>query len=157
MPKCSLHIMWLLIGFDICLLSQAPRHWQTCKVWKDDFSQWRKPAAGKVVSWILPLCRMKYSILLARYVCPWGGQKHYELNYQSQHDSEKYVYYENVSKNRNGSFKQLHINSKVVPLFPCPEAQEGCPVHPLDLYIRKLLTEAKVKLLPHVWQKATGS
>lgn len=35
---------------------------------------------------------------------------------------EKYVYYENVSKNTNGSFKQLRVKNKVVPLYPSPEA-----------------------------------
>ena len=53
------------------------------------------------------------------------------------------MYYENVSKNRNGSFKQLHIKSKVVPVFPCPEAGERCPVHLFDKYISKLPTAAK--------------
>ena len=51
--------------------------------------------------------------------------------------------YENVSKNRNGSFKQLHINSKVVPVFPCHEAGQRCPVYFLDSYISKLPEEAK--------------
>ena len=42
---------------------------------------------------------------------------------------DKYVYYENVSKNRNGSFKQLRVKNKVVPLYPSPEAGKHCPVH----------------------------
>ena len=69
---------------------------------------------------------------------------------QLQRDCDKYVYYEHVSKNRNGSFKQLHINSKVVPVFPCQEARERCPVHLLDLYISKLPKEAKEKDLLYV-------
>ena len=73
-----------------------------------------------------------------------GGQEHRALKLsQLQHDGEKYVYYENVSKNQNGSFKQLLIKSKVVPVFPCPEAGERCPVHLLDKYISKLPTAAK--------------
>ena len=51
---------------------------------------------------------------------------------------DHYVYYENVSKNRNGSFKQIHIKRKVVPIFACPEAGERCPVYILDKYISKL-------------------
>ena len=70
---------------------------------------------------------------------------------QLQREGDKYVYRENVSKNRNGSFKQLHINSKVVPVFPCLEAKERCPVRLLDLYISisisKLPPEAKEDLL----------
>ena len=36
----------------------------------------------------------------------------------------KYVYYENKSKNRNGTSKQLRVKNKVVPLHPCLEASE---------------------------------
>ncbi len=69
---------------------------------------------------------------------------------QLHRDSDKYVYYENVSKNRNGSFKQLHIKSKVIPVYPCPETHERCPVRLLDLYISKLPEEAKKKDLLYV-------
>ena len=64
---------------------------------------------------------------------------------QLKRDSDKYKYYENVSKNRNGSFKQLHVRSKVVPVYSCPEAGIRCPVHLLDLYISKLQEAAKEK------------
>ena len=81
---------------------------------------------------------------IGKTCCLRGGQEHRALKLsQLQRDGEKYVYYENVSKNRNGSFKQLHIKSKVVPVFPCPEAGERCPVHLLDKYISKLPTAAK--------------
>ena len=41
-----------------------------------------------------------------------------------------------MSKNRNGTFKQLHVPNKIVPLYTCrcPEAGEHCPVHILDMY-----------------------
>ena len=88
---------------------------------------------------------------IGKIFCLRGGQEHRALRLsQLQRDGDKYVYYENVSKNRNGSFKQLHINSKVVPMFPCPEAQGRCPVHLLDLYISKLPKEAKEKDLFYV-------
>ena len=51
---------------------------------------------------------------------------------------DRYVYYENVSKNRNGSFKKINIKSKVVPVYACPEAGERCLVYILDKYISKL-------------------
>ena len=52
-----------------------------------------------------------------------GGQEHRGLQLsQLKRFKDRYVYYENTSKNRNGTFKQLRIKSKVVPLFPYPEA-----------------------------------
>ena len=51
---------------------------------------------------------------------------------------DHYVYYENVSKNTNGSFKQIHLKRKVVPIYACPDAGERCPVYILDKYISKL-------------------
>ncbi len=55
--------------------------------------------------------------------CLCGGQEHRVLKLsQLQCDSDKYEYNGNVSKNQNGSFKKLHVKSKVVPIFPCPEA-----------------------------------
>ena len=56
-----------------------------------------------------------------------------------------YIYSEKMSKNRNGTFKQLNIANKVVPLFSCPEAGERCPVHILDMYFRKLPKESITK------------
>ena len=60
------------------------------------------------------------------------------------------MYYENVSKNRNGSFKQLRVKNKTVPLYPISEAGIRCPVHILDTYISKLPQEAKEKDLFYV-------
>ena len=57
---------------------------------------------------------------------------------QRQSNPDHYVYTENVSKTRNGTFKQLHVPNKVVPLFKCPQAGERCPVHILDTYFSKL-------------------
>ena len=55
---------------------------------------------------------------------------------------DRYVYTENVSKTRNGTFKHLHVPNKVVPLFGSPEAGERCPVYILDTYFSKLPKEA---------------
>ena len=55
---------------------------------------------------------------------------------------DHYLCTENVSKNINGSFKQLHIKSKIVPVFACPAAGERCPFHILDTYISKLPPQA---------------
>ena len=52
------------------------------------------------------------------------------------------MYTENVSKNRIGTFKQLHVPNKIVPLYRCPEAGEHCPTHILDMYFSKLPKEA---------------
>ena len=72
---------------------------------------------------------------------------------------DRYVYYENTSKNRNGTFKQLRVKSKVVPLFPCTEAGPRCLVRILDKYISKLPREAKEKDLFYVrpLQKVTDN
>ena len=64
---------------------------------------------------------------------------------QRQSNPDHYVYTENVSKTRNGTFKQLHVPNKVVPLFKCPQAGERCPVHILDTYFSKLPKEAFTK------------
>ena len=47
-----------------------------------------------------------------------------------------------MSKNRNGSYKQLHVKGKIAPVFACPEAKERCPVFILDKYISKLPQKA---------------
>ena len=65
------------------------------------------------------------------------------------------AYRRHVSKNRNGSFKQLCVKNKVVPF---PEAGERCPVHILDKYISKLPPEARQRDLFYVrpFQKYTS-
>ena len=61
---------------------------------------------------------------------------------QRRTQPDHYTYSENVSKNRNGSFKQLHIKNKTVPIFVCTEAGDRCPVYLIDLYISKLPQKA---------------
>ena len=68
---------------------------------------------------------------IGKLFCLRGGKEHRALKLsQLKRDSnvDKYIYHENVSKNRNGSFKQLHVRSKVVPVYSCPEAGIRCPV-----------------------------
>ncbi len=55
-----------------------------------------------------------------------------------------------MSKNRNGSFRKLHLSAKVVPVFASVEAGERCPVLILDRYIRRLPQEARDKDLFYV-------
>ncbi len=63
---------------------------------------------------------------IGKIFCLRGGQEHRALKLsQLQCDSDKYEYHENVLKNQNGSFKKLHVQSKVVPIFPCPTAHRS--------------------------------
>ena len=55
---------------------------------------------------------------------------------------ERYVYTEIVSKTNSGTFQQLSVPNKVVPVYSCPEAGERCAVYLLDLYLSKLSQEA---------------
>ena len=55
------------------------------------------------------------------------------------------MYHENTSKNSNGSFKQLHVKPKIVPIYDVPDAAERCPVNILDKYIEKLPKESFLK------------
>ena len=55
---------------------------------------------------------------------------------------DRCVYTENVTKNSNGTLKQLRIKNKAVSLFGCPEAGDRCPVHILDQYLSRLPEEA---------------
>ena len=81
-------------------------------------------------------CKNAAFFVVGKMICLRGGQEHRGLQLsQLKRYEDRYVYYENTSKNRNGTFKQLRVKSKVVPLFPCPEAGERCPVHILDKYI----------------------
>ena len=73
------------------------------------------------------LCRWEI-VLLARWL---GTQKLATVAVE-----DKYVYYENVSKQAASCEEQSSsINA-------CPEAGERCPVHILDKYIAKLPLEA---------------
>ena len=76
--------------------------------------------------------------------CLRGGKEHRDLKLsQLQRTAGKYTYYENVSKNHNGSFAQLHVQSKVVPLYKNPDLGDRCPVFILDKYISRLPAKAK--------------
>ena len=85
--------------------------------------------------------------VVGKMFCLRGGQQHRGLRLSQLKRFNKYVYYENTSKNRNGTFKQLRVKNKVVPLHPCPEAGERCPVF---ILISKLHEEAKEKDLFYV-------
>ena len=82
-----------------------------------------------------------------------GGMEHHTLKLsqlQRITDPERYVYYENVSKHRNGFFKQIHLTKKVVPVYACLEEGEKCPVFILDEYIGKYPPLAVSKYLFYV-------
>lgn len=86
-----------------------------------------------------------------KFFCLGGGQEHRFLKIsQLQHGDGKYIYHETVLKNRNGSFEQLHVLTKVVPVFARPNTGERCPVSILDGYIRRLPNEAREKDLFYV-------
>jgi hypothetical protein len=73
---------------------------------------------------------------LGKMLCLRGGMEHRLLKLsqlERRRQPDHYVYSENVSKNRNGSFKQLHVKSKTVPVYACPHAGVKCPVYLLDL------------------------
>ena len=87
--------------------------------------------------------------VVEKMFCLRGGQEHRGLQLsQLKRFEDKFVYY--VSKNRNGSFKQLRVKNKTVPLYPTPEAGEHCPVHILDRYTSKLPAEVREKKLFYV-------
>ena len=76
---------------------------------------------------------------IGKSFCLRGGQEHRSLKIsQLKRMEDHYVYYENVSKNCNGSFRKLHVKSKVALLYSVPEAGERCPVKILDKYISRL-------------------
>ena len=70
-----------------------------------------------------------------------GGKEHRALKLSQivrHHNPAHYVYTENGSKNHSGSFNQLHVESKSVPVLACAEAGVHCHVAILDKYISKL-------------------
>lgn len=90
---------------------------------------------------------------VGKMFCLRGGMEHRSLKISQfirLTDPDHYIYHENTSKNRNGSFKQLHIKPKVVPLYAVPEAGDRCPVNILDTYIDKLPKDAFKKDLFYV-------
>ena len=74
--------------------------------------------------------------------CLRGGEEHRKLKVsqlQRLSQPDRYLYHENCSKNRAGTFKQLHLDSKVVPIHcTCSSDQQRCHVHILDFYLSKL-------------------
>ena len=83
---------------------------------------------------------MLYFTAMAK-ICLRGGKEHRALKLSQivhHHDPAHYVYTENGSKNRSGSFHQLRVESKSVPVFPYAEAGVHCHVAILDKYISKL-------------------
>lgn len=80
--------------------------------------------------------------IVGKHFCLHGGQEHRDNKLsQVKKGQDHYVYYENVAKNNNGSFKNLHVKSTIVPVYPVPKAGERCPVHILDNYFSKLSKE----------------
>ena len=80
-------------------------------------------------------------------LCLRGGDEHWRLQLsQFERKTDHYIYTENCSKNRSGTFKQLHVKNKVVPFYcTCPTSEmklevSHCHVHLLDLYLSKLPT-----------------
>ena len=66
-----------------------------------------------------------------------GQQEHRNLRLsqmQRFHNPDKYVYTENVSKNRSGGIRQLKVENKVVPIFATQAAGTRCHVYILDTY-----------------------
>ncbi len=72
--------------------------------------------------------------VVGKMFCLRGGQEHRFLRYR-----ELMI----IMKNRNGSFRQLHVRSKIVPLYPNPDIGDRCPVSILDKYISKLPKKAR--------------
>ena len=77
--------------------------------------------------------------------CLRGGEECRQLKIsqiQRVHSPDGYIYHEFVSKNRQGTFWQLHLANKEVPIYACPTAGDRCHVRLLDLYLQKLPSEA---------------
>ena len=80
-----------------------------------------------------------------------GGQELRELKLSQalRHDNpDRYEYTEHVSKTRNGLFKKLHVQGKVVSQYRCPEVGNWCPIFVLDIYISKLPPEVTTYHVP---------
>ena len=77
--------------------------------------------------------------------CLRGGEECRQLKIsqiQRVHSPDGNIYHEFVSKNRQGTFRQLHLANKEVPIYACPTAGDRCHVRLLDLYLQKLPSEA---------------
>ena len=77
-----------------------------------------------------------------KFFCLRGGEEHRNLKlpqFERLTDPDRYIYHENCSKNKSGTFRQLHVVSKVVPIYcTCQSDADRCYVHLLDMYIAKL-------------------
>ena len=77
--------------------------------------------------------------------CLRGGEECRQLKIsqiQCVYSPDDYIYHEFVSKNRQGTFRQLYLANKEVPIYACPTAGDRCHVRLLDLYLQKLPSEA---------------
>ena len=75
--------------------------------------------------------------------CLRGGDEHQKLRLeQIKREETGYVYYENGSKNRKGTFSERGMSNKVAKSVAVPEAGERCHVYLPDLYISKLPPDA---------------
>ena len=80
--------------------------------------------------------------------CLRGGEEHRRLCISQlvrEYNPDRYVYTEAGSKNKKGTFMEMHIQNKVVPIYSSPKAGERCHVHILDLYLSKLPKDAAEK------------
>ncbi len=83
-------------------------------------------------------------------LCLRGGDEHRRLQLsQFERKTDHYIYNENCSKNRSGTFKQMHLTNKVVPFYcTCTVGGENvetsrCHVHLLDMYRERLPENVK--------------
>ncbi len=78
--------------------------------------------------------------------CLRGGEEHRQLKFsQLKRVSKGYIYTENGSKNRSGGVAQMKVENKVVPSYAVDEIGERCHVHLLDLYRKRVPSEALAK------------
>jgi len=75
--------------------------------------------------------------------CLRGGEEHRNLKLsQFQKIDNGYIYTENTSKNRSGSFKLLHLENKKVTIMRNDTAGQRCHAYLLDQYIKRLPPQA---------------
>ena len=77
--------------------------------------------------------------------CLRGGEECRQLKVSQirrMYKPDSYIYYEYVSKNRQGTFRQQHLSCKEVPIYACSRAGDRCHVRLLDLYLQNLPPEA---------------
>ena len=80
--------------------------------------------------------------------CLRGGQEHRDFKLSQlkrMNGPDRYIYYENSSKNRKGGISELRLEHKNVYSFANPEVGVRCHVFLLDLYIKKLPEDAHQK------------